>query len=168
MGAMVRVITGVFLHETFQVAAMDDELMIMQKARKKQSHHDKMLFFMQQVDSSHDEIIQRREFKDALRIKRAKTWLSAIMDTEIDDGDNLFDLIAGDDGEISLAELIAGISRLKGPAKSMDLIVSVNRLQHELHGIKCATNLLKTNFECLFKLCEGRLTNAAKDTIVCV
>jgi len=159
--ATVKVITGVFLHETFQVAAMDDELMIMQKARKSKKHHEKMHYFMQQVDNSGDDIIQREEFKSALRMKRAKTWLSAIMDTEVDDGDVLFDLIAGEDEEISLDELIAGIGRLKGPAKSMDLIVFMNGLEKEMNSLRC-------NFEYLFRLCTDRLTVAPCDTIICV
>merc|ERR1712007_51981 len=40
--AVIKVISGVFLHETFKTAASDDELMIVQKKRLQEKHGRKM------------------------------------------------------------------------------------------------------------------------------
>merc|ERR1712078_176798 len=40
--AVVAVVRGVFMHETFKVAATDDNIMVAQKTRSKKIHRDKM------------------------------------------------------------------------------------------------------------------------------
>merc|ERR1712232_320894 len=40
--ALLKVINGIFMHETFRVAAADDDIMIMQKNRKAEMHIKKM------------------------------------------------------------------------------------------------------------------------------
>lgn len=120
--AMVRVITGVFLHETFKVAALDDDLMIVQKQRATAKFRQKMLALLKQADTSHDGLLQKDEFLNILENKRIKTWLSA-MDLEVQDGDTLFEFMDDEgDGTVTPLELIDGIGRLKGPARSIDVI----------------------------------------------
>merc|ERR1712007_171726 len=87
--AVVRVITRVFLHETFKVAAMDDDLMILQKQRSASRHRRKMLALVKQADTSNDGVIQKDEFLEILENQRIKTWLAA-MDLEVADGEVLF------------------------------------------------------------------------------
>merc|ERR1740130_2533764 len=62
--AVVKVITGVFLHETFKVASSDDELMIVQKQRATQQHEQKMMRLFTQVDKSNDGLLSRQELKE--------------------------------------------------------------------------------------------------------
>merc|ERR1712137_1521360 len=64
--AMVKVITGVFLRETFRVAGMNDELMIVEKARASTKQQQKMQTFLSKIDSSDDGLVQRDEFMTAL------------------------------------------------------------------------------------------------------
>jgi hypothetical protein len=125
--AVVKVITGVFLHETFKVAASDDELMIVQKQRATQQHEQKMMRLFTQVDKSNDGLLSRQELKEALKDKRVKTWLSA-MDIEVGDGDLLFDFLDNGDGQVTLLELIRGVARLKGNARSIDLVFMMRKL----------------------------------------
>jgi len=120
--AMVRVMTGVFLHETFQVAALDDDLMVVQKARMISRYQEKMSTFMKVADDSDDGIIERAEFISALSQKQVRTWVAA-MDLEVGDLDVLFDFLDSDDGGgLTQPELVAGFTRLKGPARSIDVI----------------------------------------------
>jgi len=121
--AVIRVIGGVFINETFKTAAQDDELMVVQKKRAQQKHKDKMLHFMKQADDSGDGIVDREEFHKIMQNSNMRMWLAA-QDVDISNVDLLFDLIdtgEGSDG-ISHAELCDGISRLKGPAKSLDVV----------------------------------------------
>jgi len=120
--AMVRVMTGVFLHETFQVAALDDDLMVVQKARMVKKYRQKMENLMKAADDSGEGSIDRAEFIATLSQKRLRTWVAA-MDLEVGDLDILYDFLETEyDGGLTEKELIAGFTRLKGPARSIDLI----------------------------------------------
>merc|ERR1712137_199503 len=125
----VRVITGVFLHETFQVAALDDDLMIVQRARMLSKHQKKMEQLMKYADDSQDGVVERCEFTTALSAPRIRAWLSA-MGLEVGDVDILFDLMDSGEGGLTHADLIAGFTRLKGPARSIDLIGLTYKMVH--------------------------------------
>merc|ERR1719478_548804 len=48
--AVVKVITGVFLHETFKCASSDDELMILSREREIRKHVQKMEMLFAEAD----------------------------------------------------------------------------------------------------------------------
>jgi len=126
--AVVTVITGVFLHETFKVASTDDELMVVQKRRAAQKHVSKMQKLLMEADSSCDGIIQKDEWVSVLQNPKIQTWLAA-QELEVSNPDALFEYLSGGDGGISADELIAGVARLKGPARSMDMVAMMHKTQ---------------------------------------
>merc|ERR1712137_1292333 len=119
--SLVKVIAGVFMHETFRVAASDDTLMVLQKKRQTAKMKAKMDDFMARTDLSGDQKIQKDEFMAILENKWIRTWLSS-MDMEVSDGDLLFEMTDNGDGEVTADELFNGFGRLKGAARSIDLI----------------------------------------------
>jgi len=119
--AVIKVISGVFLHETFKTASSDDDLMIVQKKRLQQKHARKMDRLMKQADESGDGALDRDELKKILSMSDVKIWLAA-QELEVEDVDLLFDLLDDGDGTISAQELTKGVARLKGSAKSIDLV----------------------------------------------
>merc|ERR1719329_953498 len=121
--AVVKVITGVFMHETFKVASSDDDLMIVNQARMVAKHRSKMHALMAECDESGDGNLDRDEFRSVMRDPRVKTWLSA-MELNVSDPDALFNLLDNDPaapGIITADELAGGVSRLKGTARSLDM-----------------------------------------------
>jgi len=121
--AVVKVITGVFMHETFKVASGDDDLMIVNQARLVAKHKRKMHALMAECDESGDGNLDRDEFRSVMRDPRVKTWLSA-MELNVSDPDALFNLLDNDPaapGIITADELAGGVSRLKGTARSLDM-----------------------------------------------
>jgi len=127
--AVVRVISGVFLHETFKVANSDDDLMIVQKRRMIQKHKTKMMKLLKETDREGDGLVDRAEFQTMLRNVNLKTWLSA-QEVECGDSDILFDFLDGGDGEINQEELIDGIQRMKGAARSIDVNALTRMVVH--------------------------------------
>merc|ERR1712038_2229406 len=111
---------GVFMQETFRAAATNDRIMMMQKTRAASAHVHKMRRLFQQADTSGDGYINLDEFKTVLSDTSVRLWLAS-MDMEVGDAERLFLLIDNGDGLISADELIAGVSRLKGSARSIDL-----------------------------------------------
>merc|ERR1712107_76232 len=90
--AIIRVISGVFLIETFRSAASDDELMVVQKKRTQSRHARKMARLLREADESNDGFLQRDELKKVLSNHEVKTWLGA-QELDVDDVDLLFDLL---------------------------------------------------------------------------
>merc|ERR1712137_1057725 len=127
--AVVRVISGVFLHETFKVANSEDDLMIVQKRRMMHKHRTKMLKLLEEADSTNDGFVDRSELCGMLENVNLKTWLAA-QEVECNDGDILFDFLDGGDGIITSEELIHGIQRLKGAARSIDVNALIRMAVH--------------------------------------
>merc|ERR1719188_1100152 len=118
--AAVGVINAVFMQETFKVVNNDSEIMVMMKARAISRHKRKMQDLFSIADTDGSGKIQRHEFKRVIGHQTIKTWLAS-MELDVNDADILFDELSGEDQEISLDELVAGISSLKGPARCIDM-----------------------------------------------
>jgi len=129
--SIMKVITGVFLHETFKVCSEDDELMIIQKKRAMEEHKKKMEKLFARVDESGDGVLSKDEFTKVMKDEWVKTWLSA-MDLDTSHVERLWKLVDDGDGNVTAGELVKGVSKLKGAAKSVDM----NHIVHEIDSIK--------------------------------
>mmetsp|Transcript_72492 Transcript_72492/g.162866 ORF Transcript_72492/g.162866 Transcript_72492/m.162866 type:complete len:197 (-) Transcript_72492:75-665(-) len=132
--AVMKVITGVFLHETFKVAAGDDELMIAQRQRDAAKHMRKMKLLFQEADDSGDGYLTFSEFQEVMQDPRIKSWLAA-MDLDVNDIELVWDLVdnglgADQDHRINAEELSRGFQRLKGNARSLDINGVARQLRH--------------------------------------
>jgi len=155
---LVTVIRAVFMHETFRVAATDNELMIMQKTRMIEKHKEQMTLLFKGADASGDGNLSFDEFMTIVRDPFVKMWLSA-MELSTDDVQLLFRLIGGDDMRISPEELIKGTARLKGAARSIDMFIVMEQygiIKDLMDGIQCS----------LMALPKEELTTADEEFIV--
>merc|ERR1712151_1427794 len=94
---------------------------VRQKTRAIKLHKSKMRMFLEEADTERDGSISKEEFLAITKDPHVKLWLSSM---ELDAGDalNLFGLIdQSGDGVITLDELVQGVSKLRGPARSIDL-----------------------------------------------
>lgn len=122
---VIGVINGVFMQETFKVAGSDDKIMMRQRDREKKLHTKKMKRLFEHADESGDGILDMEEFIQVLENPSVRTWLAA-QDLSINSNEaaaNLFRLLDDGDAALTAMELVEGVARLKGPAKSMDLAV---------------------------------------------
>jgi hypothetical protein len=129
--AVVQVIRGVFISETFKVAASDDELMIMQKNRQIEDHIRKMDEFIREADINSDGFVSLEEFLSILQDRRVRTWIAA-MGLEIRDAEHVFDLMDDGDKKLSAQEIVQGVAKLKGTATAVDMIV-LNKRCDDIH-----------------------------------
>merc|ERR1712007_68098 len=94
--------------------------MVVQKRRAQQKHQKRMSRFFDAA--AVDGFIQQENFERLLSNKNVRTWLSA-MDVDVGpDASLLFHLLDDGDNRLSGDELVKGVARLKGGAKSLDLI----------------------------------------------
>ncbi len=62
------------MHETFKVAATDDNIMVAQKTRAKKVHRDKMQRLFEIADTDGSMTLDRGEFAEICADKVLKTW----------------------------------------------------------------------------------------------
>mmetsp|Transcript_84122 Transcript_84122/g.162347 ORF Transcript_84122/g.162347 Transcript_84122/m.162347 type:complete len:196 (+) Transcript_84122:53-640(+) len=124
--SVLAVMNSVFIQETFRVAAIDDKIMIMSKERARKTHIKKMARLFGHMDNTGKGFIDIHEFMNAIADSGLRTWLSS-MEVEVRDTFQLFQLLDVDrDGQITVQDLVDGISRLKGTAKSYDMVYLEN------------------------------------------
>jgi len=118
--SVFKVITGVFLHETFKVCSEDDELVIIQKKRTLRKNTIKVEKIFKEVDKSGDGVLEWEEFEKIAKDPWLVDWLSA-MDLDAKNAARLWKLMRNADGRLTAEDLVKGVSRLRGQAKSIDM-----------------------------------------------
>jgi len=154
--AVIGVINGVLMQETFKVAQADDLVMLRTRQKAVATHVDKMRQFFEEADTSRDGRIDFEEFQAIMQNKEVKIWLSA-MELDVRDVRQLFDLLdrTGDsDGTLSAEELVMGIAKLRGPARSID----INAVMFHQEKFDMALKDMKTDLQRL----QGKFVGKAK------
>jgi hypothetical protein len=121
--AVIGVINGVFIQETFKVATTDDQLMIRQRERAMKTHARKMDRLFEAADETGDGLLDMGEFLATMKEPEVQTWMAS-MDLDVEDAGMVFQLVDADgDGRLTAQELISGVSRLMGDARNLDLLI---------------------------------------------
>eukprot|EP00928_Gymnodinium_smaydae_P001708 TRINITY_DN10614_c0_g3_i1.p1 TRINITY_DN10614_c0_g3~~TRINITY_DN10614_c0_g3_i1.p1 ORF type:complete len:584 (+),score=95.91 TRINITY_DN10614_c0_g3_i1:98-1849(+) len=118
--AVLNVVNAVFVQQTMKVAAADEEHAFRQRSKDQTKYGRLIQRLFSQLDASGDGLVCFAEFKNMLQLPKLKFWLSRL-DLEYHDLLGLFELLDDGDGNISLEEFTAGVLRLKGQAKSIDV-----------------------------------------------
>ena len=130
--AVIGIINGVFIQQTLKTAAEDDFIMMHQRESAARTHRRKMERLFQAGDESGDGYLCKDEWLNLTQNPEVKMWLSS-MGLDAGDGEALFDFIDVDkDDKLSIVEVIEGVSKLKGTARSLDLLMCGKR-QDELY-----------------------------------
>jgi len=119
--AVLRVITAVFIAETQRVVASDDEIAILKKERAREVYIEKMRDIFDEIDDSGDGLVSKEEFDQLMTDKIMRNWLST-MDLEVTELETVFKLLDDGDGKIAVDEFIKGVVRVRGNAKSIDMV----------------------------------------------
>jgi len=142
--ATVRIIAALFLKKTMQVAAVDSEMMMMEKLRQKEAFTKKLRDFFDFADTSGDSMMSASEFEVALTDPSVQDWLS-MLELEIYEVTALFNLLDDGDGQISFEEFLGGIMRMKGNARSIDAIAIMHEQFKLGRALESVTNVLERN-----------------------
>jgi len=127
--AVVRVFNGAIVQETFRVTNSDDFIMTLQKGRTMMNHKAKMQVLFNKADISGDGFMTQAEFETIWNEPGLRLWLAA-QEVDVKDPKAFFNLLdLHGVGSISVTELIEGVARLKGTARSSDLQVLMRELR---------------------------------------
>jgi len=128
--AVTRIITALFLKETLQVAANDAEQQSLEQKKKRKGYIDKLRRVFDAVDTSGDGKLSLAEFILICHSSDVQVYLK-MLELDVSNAENLFHLLDPHDvGEISFEEFLQGVMRLKGHARSLDIVAMMRAQDH--------------------------------------
>lgn len=127
--AVFAVVQGVFINETFHAAETDNEIMVRRQERETQQHIDKMRYLFSKADRDEGGTLSVHEFRAVMKHDDVKAWMES-MGLELEDLDKVWRLIADGNGELTCDQLTDGVAKVKGEAKSIDVLSVVQDLDY--------------------------------------
>jgi hypothetical protein len=128
--AIIRIITAIFLRETLMVASKDSDLMCQERLKQKESYARKLGQLFHAVDTSGDGKLSREEFLQVITHPFIKVFMQTL-ELEVHDAMALFEILDDGDDMITYDEFTKGVMRLKGQARTMDIVC----LMHAVDGV---------------------------------
>jgi len=119
--AVIRIITALFLKDTLAVAANDADMMVQTKMKEKAQFAAKLEEVFLEADDSGDGMVSWEEFRELLKNPKAREILTSL-EFEIHEVESMFTLLDDGDGRVSFDEFLGGVIRLKGQARSQDVL----------------------------------------------
>jgi len=119
--AVIRIITALFLKDTLAVAANDADMMMQTKMKEKATFAAKLEEVFLAADDSGDGLVTWEEFEHLLADPKTKQILASL-EFEIHEVESMFTLLDDGDGRVSFDEFLGGVLRLKGQARSQDVL----------------------------------------------
>jgi hypothetical protein len=148
--AIIGVVNGVFIQETFKVATLDDAIMVRQTARKEVAHIAKMKRLFEKADLDDNCTVDLKEWLSVFENKWVQTWLKA-QDFDVRDPARLFGELSDENGRLTPSALVKGTGRLKSEASPMatrrllnEVRDSVKRIERQFHLYEARS--LETSF----------------------
>ncbi|CAE7770543.1 Scn10a, partial [Symbiodinium microadriaticum] len=132
--AALRLITALFVRSTMQVLNDDAAAAILERMQRSAELQDKLLQVFNDADADGDGYLTLKEFERMLELPEIKHYLS-VLDMDVRDARMLFHLLDdGDDihGALSVQEFCEGIAKVRGNAKSADMVL----LLHETGKVR--------------------------------
>lgn len=163
--AVLRVITAVFIAETQRVVASDDAMAILKREQHQEGMMQKLRDIFSEIDESGDGVVTKEEFNQLLSDPILLNWLSTL-DLEVTDLETMFSLLDDGDGSIAVDEFINGIGRIRGQAKSIDvvnLLTLSKRMESKMEASQLETQNMLARLMAPSR--EGT-TSASKESVV--
>jgi len=119
---VLNVLTGIFVERAQELSGLDKDLVIQTELKRNENFLVEMRRVFEEADADHSGTISWTEFRGYLKNDRVKAYL-ATQQLDAFDARTLFDILnVGADEEISLDKFIVGCMRLKGMARSVDVV----------------------------------------------
>lgn len=119
--AVIRVISAVFLKDTFDAAQNDAEQLVVDKLRLKSQYIAKLERIFRAIDVQGDGVVTEERLMQILANPKVAAYFQTL-DLDVHEGRALFHLLDNGDGEVTLDEFIDGIMRCKGHARAIDQV----------------------------------------------
>jgi hypothetical protein len=139
--AMIRIITALFLKQTLQVAAADSEIQVNENKAKTKKNLQKLRKIFESIDVEGDGVLHWEEFTKLTSNPQVVVLLESF-ELALHDLQSLWDLLDDGDGVVTYDEFIKGVSRLKGQARSLDVLAICRQCDHMNYSLKTVSERL--------------------------
>uniref|UniRef100_A0A7S2K6X9 EF-hand domain-containing protein n=1 Tax=Zooxanthella nutricula TaxID=1333877 RepID=A0A7S2K6X9_9DINO len=119
--AVTRVITALFLKETMARAAEDVSMTIHEQAHKREQVIGQLKEFFALTDTSKDGFVTQEELENIMTVPEVRAYCS-YLELPISEIGELFSILDDGDGFVSCDEFCSGVLKVKGAARSLDLL----------------------------------------------
>lgn len=149
--AVLNVLTGIFVDQAMQMAALDRDNVIHEALEREDSFARNMKELFSSVDKDGSGQISWSEFKKHVNDKNVQSYFAA-MELDVSDAKQLFTLLDNNGNKtLEIGEFIDGCTRLKGGAKSMDLITLMEDTKYGMGQIGVFMGFVKDCFDAMLK-----------------
>jgi len=141
--AVIRIVSALFLKETLAQASQEAEQMVRERMKDIEHTLHKLNALFQAADTSGDGQLCMDELKALVEHDKVKLLLGKL-GVDAGDSEALFHVLDDDgNGHIPREQFISGIKKVKGEARSMDLIPVANHTKHILKHVEAIQLLLQ-------------------------
>jgi len=132
--AVLGVISAVFIQQTMRTADRDMEILLARKRTEQEDYTGLLRQLFRRIDKSGDGLINYEEFREMRENEAMRAWMIAL-EIGHQEAEGLWAVCVNDDGEMSFDMFLEGALRVKGPAKSFDMVRvmgDIRRMQEQL------------------------------------
>jgi len=127
--AVLNVINAVFIQQTMETAQKDREIAIAQKEKAAKLYSKELKTLFARLATSGDGSLSLTDLEGINSVPELKLWMGAL-DIDTRDPKGLFKLMDIDgDEKVTFDEFLEAATRLKGPAKGIDMLSVLARLK---------------------------------------
>jgi len=133
---VLNVLTGIFVERAQELSGLDRDLVIQGEMKRNEAFLAEMKGIFEEADTDGSGTISWQEFKEYLKNAEVKAYL-ATQQLDAYDARQLFNILdLEDDQEVGIEEFIMGCMRLKGMAKSVDVVALLQESRKNNRKVK--------------------------------
>jgi Ca2+-binding EF-hand superfamily protein len=164
--AIIRIITALFLKDTLNVAQSDKEMQINDRQKQTEAYCKKLGAIFKALDTSGDGTLDYEKFQAIIDNNRVRIWMQ-ILDLEVHDCHALFRLLNDGSDRVTYEEFIQGVLRLKGQARSLDIIEIMRSSEQCLKEVRSLEGQV-TSLQYRYSRLSGELPAVYPSTVISV
>mmetsp|Transcript_75460 Transcript_75460/g.209622 ORF Transcript_75460/g.209622 Transcript_75460/m.209622 type:complete len:237 (-) Transcript_75460:97-807(-) len=165
MIGVMNVLTGIFVERATQLRGIDRDLVIRAEQARNEAFWVEMKGLFEEADTDGSGTINYQEFVDYLKNKDVRAYLAS-QQLDSFDARQLFNILdVKEDQEIGVEEFILGCTRLKGLAKSVDVVALLQETRNLSQKLKKYMAEVQEQLDCI---AAGRNTSRAARRHSCI
>jgi len=148
---VLNVLTGIFVERACELSGLDRDLVVQSEMKRNESFLVEMKCIFEEADEDRSGTITWQEFKKYMENPRIQAYF-ATKQLDAFDARSLFELFSQDHAEeIGIEEFVIGCQRLKGMARSVDLLAVLREARETKRVMKALLRRIDPNMDATIK-----------------
>jgi len=162
---VLNVLTGIFVERACELSGLDRDLVIQSELKRNETFLIEMKKIFEEADADGSGSVSWEEFKGYLENENVKAYLSA-QQLDAFDARTLFDILnEGNGNEMNIETFVVGCQRLKGMAKSVDVVAVLQETRSVSRKLKALTRQLEATHGGPLGTMDFHLSHSRKSSV---